>query len=899
MVQSIILLCVVPMVSSVALVGYISFRNGTKAVENLAQQLQQEVHSKVELELTNYLTIPTQVNQINLDNRNLGILNFKNFSIMEKFFYHQIQTFSQIGFIGYATELGELVGVERLDNGKIEINLMEQSPIHNLRIYPTDLKGNKLTKRKTIFNFINQARPWYQKAVKAGKPTWSDIFIYQGTPRLAISAVVPIYNQNNQLEGVLFNDLLLSLISNFLVDLKKVGKSSEVMIMEPSGLLVASSLEQPFMIPNQRVNELEQTPHRISLNESRDPKIRELAQNIKLNFPQLEKIQDSQFWTIKLQDKLYFVQISTFNNNLNSNWLVVILLPEEEVMREINANTNISIAIWCLTLFVAVLIGISTARWITKPILQLNEAVERLNQGDWEQSIPIYRNDELGSLVNAFNLMAAQLKNLLETLEQKVKERTAQLAIAKERAEVANQAKSTFIANMSHELRSPLNAIIGFSQLMLRAKDLSADAYENVGIIYRSGDYLLTLINNILDLSKIEAGRATLNPKNCDLYRLLDDIEDMLHLKAESAGLELIFVQQEFLPRYIYVDEMKLRQILINLLSNAIKFTDTGEIILEVNYEQGTDEQVNLNFRISDTGVGIASDELLNIFEAFGQANAGRNMQEGTGLGLAISRQFILLMGGHISVESELGQGTTFYFNIEVKIVQTAIAHELEKRRVISLEPNQPTYRILAVDDKSINRQLLVKLLSPLGFEMKEASNGQEAIAIWDEWEPHLIWMDMRMPVMDGYEATKFIKSQVKGSATVVVALTASVLEEEKAIVLSAGCDDFLRKPFKENTIFEALTKHLGVQYIYEESLPENNPNNGSEDTLIFTDLAMMSAEWRSQLQEAAIEADSNQVMQLIQEIPDTATDLAKFLEKLIHQFEFDDIIELLAKVGI
>ncbi|MEG4806970.1 MASE1 domain-containing protein [Microcoleus sp. F8-D3] len=505
------------------------------------------------------------------------------------------------------------------------------------------------------------------------------------------------------------------------------------------------------------------------------------------------------------------------------------------------------------------------------------------------------------AIVSENRQAALKLQQANAELEERVIQRTMALQesekISRElavKAETANQAKSTFIANMSHELRSPLNAILGFSQLMVRATNMPAEQYENAGIIYRSGDYLLTLINNVLDLSKIEAGKTTLNLTDFDLHILLNDLEDMLHLRANNAGLNLVFQRTENVPRYICTDQVKLRQVLINLLSNAIKFTSEGQITLNVFMgEQETTDVFNLHFRIRDTGVGIAAAELPKLFDAFSQAQAGKDMQEGTGLGLAISRKFVQLMGGDISVESELGKGTSFQFYIQTKLGQATNSKSTgEYPRVLGLVPGQLSYKILTVDDKSINRQLLIKLLSPLGFEVKEASNGQEAIAIWDEWEPHLIWMDMRMPVMDGYEATKYIKSTTKGNATAVIALTASVLEEEKAIVLSAGCDDFLRKPFTEHTIFDALAKHLGVKYIYAETI---SPVLDDTETRPLTseDLTCMTQEWMSQLYEAALEANTNLVLQLIGEIPKTETRLIKSLTKLASQFKFEQILDL------
>ncbi|MFB2837596.1 ATP-binding protein [Floridanema evergladense] len=581
--------------------------------------------------------------------------------------------------------------------------------------------------------------------------------------------------------------------------------------------------------------------------------------------------------------------------SLNAGLLVK--MDTEEAFNSLKTLKNIVVILCIITIIAVILAAILVAKSISKPVVKLTEIVQEFAQGNLSKQTPDFIHNgiyELATLAESFKRMAKELQTSFDTLEQRVKERTAELVIAKEKAEVANQAKSTFISNMSHELRSPLNAILGFSQLMLRTKNLPSEQYENAGIIYHSGEYLLTLINNILDLSKIEAGKTTLNPKDFDLHRLLDDLEDMLHLRASNAGLKLRFERTENVPRYICTDEIKLRQVLINLLSNAIKFTEVGEIVLSVFAgEQEAIDVFNLHFQIRDTGVGIAPAELPKLFDAFTQAQAGKEMQEGTGLGLAISHKFIQLMGGDITVESELGKGTTFQFYIQAKLSQQAVTNPLEEQpKVLGLAPNQSTYKILIVDDKVINRQLLIKLLAPLGFELKEASNGMEAIAIWNEWEPHLIFMDMRMPIMDGYEATKQIKSTTKGNATAVIAFTASALEEERAIVLSAGCDDFVRKPFMEYTIFDTLAKHLGVKFIYADT-KQASAKELTETVLTSTQLTCMSQEWITQLYEAALEANTNEVIKLIEKIPESNSFLIQSLTKIARKFKFEQLIDL------
>ena len=469
--------------------------------------------------------------------------------------------------------------------------------------------------------------------------------------------------------------------------------------------------------------------------------------------------------------------------------------------------------------------------------------------------------------------------------------------VAREAAETANKAKSTFLANMSHELRTPLNAILGFSELMRREAlrgiyNLAKPQQENLGLIYRSGEHLLTLIDNVLDLSKIEAGKATLNVVAFDLHHLLDDLVDMFHLKVNEKRLQMLLDCNPQVPTRISTDEVKLKQVLLNLLSNALKFTRQGRIIIRVSCVN--EARNRLHFEVEDTGLGIAEDELETLFVAFTQTATGRNTNEGTGLGLAISREFVALMGGQLEVRSEVDKGTVFFFDIDVELAQqAAINADVSTKHVISLKPDQPTYRILIVDDNEANRQLLIHLLQPLGFVLKEASHGQEAVAIWRAWQPQLIWMDMRMPVMDGFTATKAIRSAPNGQETKIIALTASTLEEDKAEVLAAGCDDYYRKPFKEEDILEAMHHHLGVEFMYQTA-EQSASNITSVDTLTADALNAIPTALLTSLETLSIQGNMLAVNKLIDQIRTHDERVAQALTELAEGFKYAEIAKII-----
>jgi CheY-like chemotaxis protein len=450
---------------------------------------------------------------------------------------------------------------------------------------------------------------------------------------------------------------------------------------------------------------------------------------------------------------------------------------------------------------------------------------------------------------------------------------------------------------------------------MTHDSSLSLVHQEYLSIISRSGEHLLALINDVLEMSKIEAGRTTLYQQSFNLYCLLDYTEEMLQLKAKSKGLQLTFERAADVPQYIQTDESKLRQVLLNLLGNAIKFTTKGGVYLNVsravpaeklpvisyqlpvinNQQPITNNQqpITLRFEVADTGPGIAPEELDILFEAFVQTETGRQSQQGTGLGLAITRKFVRMMGGEITVSSCLGKGTLFQFDVQVALGQGCEEQTIEPRpRVIGLAPNQPKYRILIVEDLLENRQLLLKLLERLNVEVREAVNGQEAIAFWQNWHPHLIWMDLRMPVMDGCEATRQIKAQPQGRDTTIIALTASAFEEERTMALLAGCDDFVRKPIQEDVIFDKMAEHLGISYVYQRPILSSHQDLDTSPIVLTPEtLSVMPADWVAQLHQAAIQVDGELISQLIAQIPEEEVKLAHSLRDLVNNYRFDEII--------
>lgn len=485
------------------------------------------------------------------------------------------------------------------------------------------------------------------------------------------------------------------------------------------------------------------------------------------------------------------------------------------------------------------------------------------------------------------------LRNAFDSLEQKVQERTAELAVEKERAESASKAKSVFLANVSHELRTPLNAILGYSRLLMRDQSLGSKQAKDLSVINRSGEHLLALINEVLEISRIEAGKSIVSLSTFSLSSLLGDLETMFQVRAEEKNLHLRFLYPEDLPENLISDENKLRQILINLIGNAVKFTDFGSVEVSVTIKPLSRSDLCLRVDVSDTGPGISEEDLSYLFMPFHQSESGIRSRSGSGLGLAISRDFARLMKGDITVNSTLGKGSCFTLEMPVQESYGSPPKvAADTRKVIGLAPGQAIYKVLVADDIAENRMLLMRLMEIIGMEVREASDGKEALELWEEWHPDVILMDLRMPGIDGYEAMQTIRESTVIPPAKIIVVTASAFDgDRKRVIETTGALGFVRKPVVEEELFAAMAQCLGIQYQYETPVELQTQRTLSADGFSIVDFP---EDLRIQLLSAASQADIEQISSLLNSIEAQFPSHVAILRPLIDEFRYDLLIQLL-----
>ncbi|HEX5394600.1 MAG TPA: PAS domain S-box protein [Rhodocyclaceae bacterium] len=481
-----------------------------------------------------------------------------------------------------------------------------------------------------------------------------------------------------------------------------------------------------------------------------------------------------------------------------------------------------------------------------------------------------------------------ELMRYRQHLEELVAIRTQELAQARDAAESANRAKSAFLANMSHELRTPLNAILGFAELMETDSSVPENQRRNLGTINRSGRHLLSLINDILEISKIEAGRLVLQPANCDLPELVGTLVESMALRVKERRLLMELHIADGVPRFITTDVGKLRQILINLLSNAVKYTESGRIDVEVASDPSVEGMHGkaLTFVVRDTGIGIGLHELENIFTPFYQTEEGARLGEGTGLGLTISRQYARLLGGELSAASAAGVGSVFTFRLPVTLAEGAEPQH-EHRHVVGLAEGERCRRILIVEDKPDNQRLLEQVMTQAGFETRIAPNGKDAVTQFEAWHPDFVWMDMRMPIMNGYDATHRIRSLPDGKTVKIAAFTANVFKEDQQKIIDAGCDAVLAKPINVSELFYTMENLLGIHFRYAEELPSVVEAEAP------IDLSSLPVSMREALCIAASHLDVEATSAAIAEVRKRYPSLAEQLESLVRAYHYDRITSL------